>query len=757
MYGRILLGLAFLVAVAIGGAACSRDAEIVKQEYLRNGDRFFAEKNYQAAIVEYRNAVKQDPKFGRARHRLAQAYLQVDDKSRALAEFVRAADLLPTDLVAQLDAARVLIRSGQLQDGKTRAELALKLDPKNADAHMLLGSAAANLKEFEDARQAFEDGLAAEPGRSDLHVNLGLFRRFQGNPQEAEASFKQALALGPKTPDAHLALANLYWAMGRTSDAERALEDAVKLAPTNTTANRSLAMFYIAMNRPSDAEAPLRRAADVPDDTQSKLVLADYYISRGRYTDAQSLLDTLVNASTTLGPATVRRATIEYQLGHREQAQAILDAALAKVPDSVEMLVAKGQFHLTDEKPELALGAAEAALKINSQSWEAYELLGTVQAELRHVDEATKTLSEAIRLNPRAVTAQIVLSRMSLEQGKFQNAVRFAEEALQLQPGSDAARYALVRALVTAGDARRARTEIQPLERLSESAEVHALLGQAELGRGDLAEARKAFEKAAALDPTSVEAVGGLISLDTVSKQVPRALKRAEDLVKAAPTSADALYLAARTLTMAGDLARAEEAVRKAIDLDPSLRPAYDLLSRLYREQNKLDQAQQTFERVVQRRPNDVPAHTMIGILLEAQGKREEAKRAYEKVLSVDPQAALAANNLAYIYAEEDANLDLALNLAQTAKAGLPDDPDVNDTLGWIFYKRNLTKQAIEMLELSVRKNPEHVLYQYHIGLAYLRAGETAKARAALERALKLQPDFKGAVEAKKALASLSS
>ncbi len=77
-------------------------------------------------------------------------------------------------------------------------------------------------------------------------------------------------------------------------------------------------------------------------------------------------------------------------------------------------------------------------------------------------------------------------------------------------------------------------------------------------------------------------------------------------------------------------------------------------------------------------------------MILQMEGKNAEAQKQYEKVMTLDPRAPVAANNLAWIYAESGANLDVALQLAQTAKAGLPDSPEVDDTLGWVYYKKDL-------------------------------------------------------------------
>ena len=83
-------------------------------------------------------------------------------------------------------------------------------------------------------------------------------------------------------------------------------------------------------------------------------------------------------------------------------------------------------------------------------------------------------------------------------------------------------------------------------------------------------------------------------------------------------------------------------------------------------------------------------------------------------MLAIDPRSAIAANNLAWIYLDSGENLDIALQLAQTAKAALPNLPQVNDTLGWIFYKKGLFSLAEGPLKLAVERdnNPADPTYQ---------------------------------------------
>src|SRR5262245_27196725 len=92
-----------LVCLAAAGAAsCSRDVEKAKREYMERGDRYMQDKNLDAAIIEYRNAIQQDPRFGEAHRKLSAAYVARGEGQEALRSAVAAADFLPADGDAQL-------------------------------------------------------------------------------------------------------------------------------------------------------------------------------------------------------------------------------------------------------------------------------------------------------------------------------------------------------------------------------------------------------------------------------------------------------------------------------------------------------------------------------------------------------------------------------------------------------------------------------------------------------------------------------
>ena len=98
-------------------------------------------------------------------------------------------------------------------------------------------------------------------------------------------------------------------------------------------------------------------------------------------------------------------------------------------------------------------------------------------------------------------------------------------------------------------------------------------------------------------------------------------------------------------------------------------------------------------------------------------------------------------------------DLDSALQLALMATSASPDMPELMDTLGWVYYKKNLPLLALPQFSRSAEKAPENPVFHYHLGLAHLQAGDPVKGRSALERALQAKPDPATVAEIQRLLA----
>ena len=735
-------------------SACQRDPSAAKKRFLESGDRFAAAGKHAEAVIEYRNALEASPRAGDVRAKLGDALLQTGELAKALTEYVRAADLRPDDAPLQLKAGQLLLLAGRFDEAKRRADKVLEKNALDIGAQLLVANALAGLKDLDGAVTQIEDALRIEPDRSGTYANLGALEMSRGNRDAAQKAFTRAVELQPQSAAPHLAQGIFYWSSGQKAAAELSLKRALQIDPRNVLTNRALASFYLATNQRSLAQEPLNTLYVVTKTPASAFALSDYYIAVGNDRAAIAILEGLLNDPRSSAAANVGLATLDYKDGRHDDAYRRLDAVLAKDRANLAALLKKSGFLLAEGKRDEALGSASAAAEHHPDSTPALFMLGRVQASRGQPDAAAGAFQKVLRLNPRATQAGVALAQLHLAQGRADTSIGFAEGALGIEPANVDARLVLVRGLVQRGERARAVTELKQLmarfprvRRPSRSAGAAARPGQT------ASPPRRAeFERALQLQPDSVEAVGGLVALDLARRDYTSARARIEARVASGPTAA-LLTLAGRTYAASGDLLSAERLLRRAIDLDSTYLAAYGALGRLYVDQGKLAAAREEFEVMARRAPQSVAVLTMIGIIFQAEGNVESARARFERALEIDPEAAVAANNLAWIHAEHGGNLDVAMDLALTAQRKLPGVAAVGDTLGFIYYKKRMDWLAISTLKAAAEKDPGNAVYQYHLGLAYAGAGDSTRAKQSLTQALALEADFQGAREAKDLLA----
>lgn len=729
------------------------------QGHVSAGDRYLAAGETREAIIEYRNAVQADPALGEARTKLALAYEKVGDGGNALEEFIRAADLLPTDVRSQLAAGRYLLAARRTDEALVRADAALELQPDNVDGHVLRGNALGGLNELDRALSEMEEALRLDPMRGATYTQLGLVEAARGHAETAETAFRRAIELAPKEVGSHLALANFYWSSGRLSEAEQWLESALALDPDNDGTNRALAVFSLASGRVDQAEKYLKRVSDLSGSPSSIFTLAEYYIATRRSARAVELLEPLVLERRASG-AKQRLARAYAAANQPAKAHALIEEILAANPADSATLLLKGQLLLEQGRREEALPVVKAAVAAEPTSIGAQFTLGKVYASRGDAEGARAAFKQVLKENPAATAAQVELANIELSDSVVGSAaaIRALDGAPSARGVSVESKLALMRSLLTAKQFDRAEQELRwLLDRAPNVAAVHAQAGVLAASRNDVVAARSAFERALSLDPDSVEGLGGLLALDLNRKDFAAAKVRVDRRLEGPSVSPAVLLLAARTYSSVNDLAGAEKALRRVIEADATLLPAYELLAQVYVKQNRLDDARREFDNLAQRQSAPASALTMSGLLLLSAGQTAEARKRFEQAVAADDRAVVAANNLAWMYADSGERLSDALRLARTAAEIVPNNADVLDTLGWVYLKSSLPALAVTPLARAVGIDPKHAGYQYRLGLAYARSGDADRGRTALNRALELDGGASWAGDARRVLAGLIS
>jgi tetratricopeptide (TPR) repeat protein len=748
MPSRFFIAVTLALAVASG---CSRDPQARARKYVASGDAYAANHQLKEAVIEYKRAVQAKPDWAEAHYKLAKVYDQQSDPVNAYREYAWTGDLDPANVDAQIQAGTLLLASGDFEAARTRAELAVKAAPDNAPANILLGNALAGLNDTDAAIKQIEQALSLDPSYAPAWTALGAVQFISGTRERAGDAFRKAVEVAPRSIEARLALANYDWASGDTGSAERALQAALALDGANAAVHRALALLYLSTDRAPQAEAHFKALASEPG---GQLALADYYAGVGNRDAAMSVLHTVEQGKEEedARAARLRIAAIEYSSGRKAEAHRILDEVITAAPKYDEARVAKARMLLVENRIDEADAQAREAVKLAPGSPSAQYTVGLTAVARHDAPAAEQAFDAVLKLNPRAAAARLQLARLQLARGETRGALKAAEEVSRERPDDVDAAVLVSRSLRAQGDLSRASRELGTrIARTPGSAALHNEMGWVALQSHDLPAARTSFDAALRLAPASYDALVGLVTVDLAQRKVQQARERVAEWQKRTPADPRLTILSARVSLAAGNTADAEQTLRTLVTADPSQLEAYELLGRIAVAQGQLDRALTDYQTLADRSRTPAGPLTLVGMIQEARGDRDTARQQYEKVLAADPRAGVAANNLAWMYAE-DGRLDEALKLATVATEQLK-RPEADDTLGWVYYRKGLAQHAITAFERAVSKAPDNPIYYYHLGLAQMKDGNDAGGRAALKRALAMKSDFAGAGEARKVLA----
>ena len=749
-YSRAFISVAAIALVS--AVACTRDPQTKAQRAVASGDAYAAKHQNSRALIEYKRAVQARPEWAEAHYKLAKAYELEGDAMNAYREYARTGDLDLSNTDAHLKAGLLLLSAGEFDAARARAELALTNSPANVQANILMGSALAGLNQTDKAVKQIEQAISLDPSYAPAWTALGAVQFRTGTRADAAAAFQKAVDLAPKSVDARLAQANYQWASGDTAAAEATLKAALAMDAENSDAHRALALLYLATRRIAEAEPHFQALSGQPG---GQLALADYYTGTGARDKAMAVLHGIEAGSdkTEARAATLRVAAIHYSVGNKADAYKVVDGILKDSPKYEEAHVAKARMLLMDQKPDEAAKEAQEAVKLAAGSVAAQYTLGLTAIARHDRVAAENAFQQVLKLNPRAAAAHLQLARLQLARGEAAGALESAEAVSRERPDDVEAAVLMSRSLRAQGNLPRAERELTTrIARNPNAAALHVERGWLAIQNSDVTSAQKSFAEALRLAPSSYDALLGLVTVDIAQHNIGAARSRVAAWQQRTPNDSRLKVLSARIALSNGDRAEAEQTLRALVTADPSQLEAYDLLGQIAVANGQLDRALSDYQTLASRSAEGAAGPlTMVGMIQEARGNRDDARTQYERVLAMDPRAGVAANNLAWIYAEAG-RLDEALKFATVAQERLK-RPESDDTLGWVYYKKGLLQHAITSFERAATKAPRNPVYQYHLGLAHLKEGNEEQGRAALKRALAIKSDFNGADEARKALA----
>jgi tetratricopeptide (TPR) repeat protein len=179
------------------------------------------------------NAQRSEPNDAASHISVGDALRKQGQLDEAAAQYRRATELKPDDIVPMRLLANVLYEAGRSREAAEAYQRASRLDPCDVGILSNLGGCLTGLGQFEAAIVACEKALALNPDFAPAHVNLGIVHERMDNVDACVAAHRRAIGADPDFAQGY---ANLAIALRNKGDLDEMLEvshQAVTLAPDN--------------------------------------------------------------------------------------------------------------------------------------------------------------------------------------------------------------------------------------------------------------------------------------------------------------------------------------------------------------------------------------------------------------------------------------------------------------------------------------------------------------------------------------------
>ncbi|MDM8543859.1 tetratricopeptide repeat protein [Desulfococcaceae bacterium HSG9] len=754
------------------------------------------------AARQFSEAIKSDIDLNEARKELAVLCFRNKSYKIAIPLCQELIERKADDAEVLLILGNSLAYVGKLIEAVDILQKAVNKAPDNPRAKISLALALFADNQPENARKMMESGAASVPEDvtaqlflAQLYSKLKLFT-------EAETKFKLIINRFPDTIAPYHLLARFYWSQRQANDLEIFFKHLIKQFPDRAEPYRILSHNYFMRRQFDEAEAVLAQAVNdqkiktinlysdmarqyhqrkqfnkalqsyitaaeqFPDTRKNWAILAEYYVYLKQFEKARATLAKLY-AKWPDNPqsgiyAQSRTAEIFFDEGKDEEALKITDEILAKNPQNPKVHLLQGKIRMKagkhrqaredfaivrEQAPDWSIGnfyhgltlmeekdykTAEndiaQALAKNSNSWKIRQTIAEIylrnnkpeqaldeinmvlamQAEAAQKgDKNSRKLKPSIReqLNDENLRARMLRAAIYVGLKKFEAAASDYEIVLQAKPESPRTQFRL--------------------------AEIYYALGKAD-------KAIKGFEAVKTSYPDPIKPFEKIIKIYKDKKEYSKALALCDAGMQKYPGNLQIGLLKALLLVKLKKYDASLKLLETLSNQNLQSDRPFMAMAAIYKIKKDVAASMDMFQKAIVINPENKAAYMHKASIYKKQGETDKAIATYEALLKAVKTYPPAENDLAYLYAEADRNLDRALHLALRAKKKVPNAPEIADTVGYVYLKRNSAVQASKYLREAMDGNPDHPYVHYHWGMLQQQEKKYHLAKEAYNKALAL-------------------
>jgi tetratricopeptide (TPR) repeat protein len=766
---RIVRVPAAILAVLLGLISCNTDPNVAKKRYLEMGNKYFDRANYKSASIMYRRALEKDKLYGPAYYKLGLTYQKQGSLNLAVGNFRKAVDQLSKDNPDHWDALtqvtdiylQIAHDSQHLKESERNIQLLLAHDPNNFDAHRMNGALLfvkavdarlrsgrdEAIQDLKDAITQFRIADSIKPGQRAVVISLAKCYMLQGDAPASEALYRQVIDKEKTYLPAYNELYRLYMFQNKRDDGEKLLKLAFQNNPKEYIFLATLAAHYSVENRRQEMIGVLQQIKSHSKDfPRAYQLVGDFYVRLG---DPDSAIREFKEG---ISKDPTRKATYQKDImsvliaqHKRGDAAEINQQILKDNPNDSDARSLEAGFLLDKGDVTRALSELQAVVTRSPDNAVARFNLGRAHVARGEWEQARQSFQKAIEIHPEYMMARLALAQLLVTRGDFDAALKAAGDILKLDRNNKYAQLIESAALLGQKKYDESRALLTAmLQKNPDASDVLFQLGVVNLAQGKYKEARESFKRTYELSPGNSRGLMGMVETDMAENKPDEAIKVLEAEAAKAPNRLDVQLALGSTEVRAGHYDVALGYFQRVLDgMDKNSKVRGDIYMRIgetYRRKGDLANAINALQEGRKFLPENPIILGTLAMVLDAAGRYSEAKQVYLATLKLDPNNAVSLNNLAFLMAENNGDLDQALTMAQRAKQLLPNLLEVSDTLGSIYLRKKLNNDAVDIFKDLVTRVPTSSTYHYHLAKAYFQQGDKLRAASQLQLALKYSP-----------------
>ncbi|MBN1224381.1 MAG: tetratricopeptide repeat protein [Candidatus Aminicenantes bacterium] len=177
----------------------------IPQSPLVQGDAFYAEQKYDAALQEYQRVLEEHPDLPLLYDKIGLCYYRMNDYDNAIVHFKKMLEYEPQSQDTLINLSAIYFERGDLEEGMKYFQLLDGQTLTDSSLFYNIGVLFFKSNQVDSAITYLSKSIELNPDNIDAHYQLGLANLNKGDMVLAKESFAKVIAIDPDSEKAALA------------------------------------------------------------------------------------------------------------------------------------------------------------------------------------------------------------------------------------------------------------------------------------------------------------------------------------------------------------------------------------------------------------------------------------------------------------------------------------------------------------------------------------------------------------------------